>query len=158
GTAMRFLLVPLLLASLTRCCWAAGPPGSGPPPRFPTPTSEAAWQLLPRVDPPLPAWARMLAPAMPRTTASMLELDALHRARNPRGAALAGRLRWIAADAIGCEYGRRYAELDLKSAGVSEAEMGWLRAGRTEASSADRALYAWARKMSTEAHAITDEE
>src|SRR5262245_8447665 len=79
-------------------------------PRFPAASAEEAWSRLPLAAPPLPAWARTLAGPLPRTTAAMLELDHLHRAKSPLGPVLAGKMRWMAADAIGCEYGRRYAE------------------------------------------------
>ncbi len=149
---MRHLVVLLALASST---WAIGPPA---PPRFPAATDDGAWKLLPREEPPLPVWARTLVKSMPRTTAAMLSLDRLHRVENPLGAVLAGKLRWVAADAIGCDYARRYAEADLLRAGVKPAEVGQLAEGRTEASAEDRALSAWARKMTLAAHAVTDEE
>src|SRR5580704_1194796 len=68
---------------------------------FPLVDNDAAWSRLPREDPPLPPWARVLTGPLPKTTARMLELDYLHRARNPLGAELAGLLQWEVADALG---------------------------------------------------------
>src|SRR4051812_30176715 len=52
--------------------------------RFPALPNDEAWKRLPAAEKgggkPLPAWARTLADALPRTTAAMLELDYLHRA------------------------------------------------------------------------------
>ena len=57
---------------------------------------------------------------MPRTAGALLDLDYLHRAKNPLGPLLAGKLRWAAADEIGCGYARQCAEGDLRRAGLSE--------------------------------------
>src|SRR5688500_5929563 len=101
-------LIPVMVAALE----ALAPTG-----RFPAAPPDAAWALLPREEPPLPAWVRVLAPVLPKATGAMLELDRLHRADNPVGPALAAKLRWTAADALGCEYGRVTALADLKRAG-----------------------------------------
>ena len=78
---------------------------------------------MPREDPPLPAWARVLARSLPRTAAAMLELDDLHRARSPLGAALSARLRWVAADALRCDTGRAIAAADYARAGATPEEI-----------------------------------
>src|SRR5262249_12899685 len=86
--------------------------------------NETAWKKLPAADKgqgePLPAWARALATALPRTTGAMLELDYLHRAKNPLGARLRGQVRYVAANANRCSYTQAQAAADLKRAGVSE--------------------------------------
>ena len=51
---------------------------------------------------PVTGLVRMLVKPLPRTTGALLELDRLHRVDNPLGPVLAAKLRWIAADAIGC--------------------------------------------------------
>jgi alkylhydroperoxidase family enzyme len=91
--------------------------------RFPAVSTDQAWALLPRENPPLPAWARVLVKPLPRTTGAMLELDRLHRADNPLGPVLAARLRWLAADALGCDYARASAHADLKRYGASAGEI-----------------------------------
>src|SRR5262245_57062746 len=92
-------------------------------PRFPALGNDDAWKRLPREQPTLPVWARTLIGPLPRTTAAMLELDHLHRTKNPLGQVLAGKLRWATADAMGCLYGRRYAEADLRRAGLQDADL-----------------------------------
>ena len=121
------------------------------PPRFPEPTTAEAWKLLPRENPPLPAWARTLAPSLPKTAAKMLELDDLHRAKSPIGNALRAKLRWVASDAAGSAYGKAYAEHDAKLAGVpKEALEAWAES--------DDKLVPFARKMAVVADSITDAE
>src|SRR5262249_43155093 len=99
-------------------------PAARPGARLPLPGDAQAWKRLPaRARPPLPAWARALAGPLPRTTAAMLRLDYLHRARNPLDARLRAKVRWVAARANGSAYGQAYALADLKRAGASAAEV-----------------------------------
>ena len=95
--------------------------------RFPAPESAAALKRLRGDDPTLPAWALAMAEALPRTTGAMLHLDAVHRTQNPLGATLTGKLRWVAADAVGCEYAKKYAEADLPMPKVNVATDIWDR-------------------------------
>jgi alkylhydroperoxidase family enzyme len=99
-----------------------------------------------------------LAGPMPRTTAAMLQLDRLHRAGNPLGAALAAKLRYSAADALGCAYARRYAEADLSRAGASERDLKRLSGAPHELPPAERAALAFARKLTLAGHSPSDEE
>jgi hypothetical protein len=127
-------------------------------PRFPTLSQADAWRHLPRQAPKLPNWARTLAESLPRTTAAMLELDHVHRARNPLGPIVAGKLRWWAADALGCDYQKEYAEADLRRAGLGDDELEALAGDAADLSKSDRLLRAFARKMSLAAHTVTDAE
>jgi alkylhydroperoxidase family enzyme len=128
------------------------------PPRFPAADHDEAWKLLPREDPPLPAWARILARPLPRTTGAMLELDYAHRVKNPLGPVLAGKLRWAAADAIGCDYARRYAEADLRRAGLRDDDLKQLAGDRQDLPEDERAALTFARKLTRAAHQVTDDE
>jgi hypothetical protein len=119
--------------------------------RFPAASSDAAWKLLPRES--LPVWARILVQPLPNTTGAMLQLDYVHRAKNPIGEVLAGKLRWIAADEIKCEYAKAYAEADLRRAGFKDMKQ--LIDPPTEA---DRAVLTFGRKLTRAAHEVTDEE
>ncbi len=101
-----------------------------PTSRLPSLSNNDAWKLLPRAEPALPAWARTLIDSLPKTTALMLKLDYVHRVKNPLGQLLYGKLRWVAADAIGCAYSRRYAEADLRRAGITEVELKRLMTGQ----------------------------
>jgi alkylhydroperoxidase family enzyme len=127
-----------------------------PPPRFSAAETADAWALLPRENPPLPAWALVLVKSLPRTTGSMLELDRLHRAENPLGPVLAAKLRWLAADAIDCEYARATALGDLKRAGVNHEEVRRLTEGNP--STEELGLFAFARQMTKAAYLVTDAE
>ncbi len=63
--------------------------------KSPTTPDDEAWAKLPaksKKNPALPAWARMLAGPLPKTTARMLELDYLHGVENPLGAVLAAKI------------------------------------------------------------------
>jgi alkylhydroperoxidase family enzyme len=154
---------PLALLALALAGWlgaAALLPAAAPPARrtFSPLSNDAAWQRLPRPNPPLPAWARALVASLPRTTAAMLELDHLHRARNPLGAAWAGKLRWVAADEVSCTYARRYAEADLRRAGVGDEGLKSLAGDHGQLPKAQRAALTFARKLTRAAHTVTDDE
>jgi alkylhydroperoxidase family enzyme len=132
--------------------FAARPSDASPPAgRFPAVGNDDAWAKLPRDNPPLPPWARALVGPLPKTTAKMLELDYFHREKNPLGAELSGILRWAAADVLGSDFGKAQAKADLARAGVPPRVM--------EKLSADsRLAVAFARKLTTAGHAITDAE
>jgi hypothetical protein len=146
----------LLVAALVGGPAAADPPPDGP--RFPKLSHADAWKNLPRQSPKLPSWARTLAGSLPRTTAAMIELDAVHRTKNPLGPITSGKLRWWAADALGCDYLREYAEADLRRAGLADDDLASLGGDPGELSKSDRLLRAFARKMSLAASTVTDAE
>jgi hypothetical protein len=131
---------------------------SEPPPRFPALSNEAALKQLPPENPTLPIWARTLAPSLPKTTASMLELDYLHRAKNPLGAVLYGKIRWVAADANSCTYSKQRAEVDLKREGLGDADLKTLAGDWKLLPQSERLLLDLARKISRAANQVTDDE
>jgi alkylhydroperoxidase family enzyme len=108
--------------------------------------------------PPLPNWARATAHALPRTTAAMLDLDRLHRTKSPLGPALRGKMRWVAAAANRCDYSQATAEADLRRAGVDDKELADLKFGPERWPESERDALEFARKMSIEASAVTDDE
>jgi alkylhydroperoxidase family enzyme len=130
--------------------------------RVPMLDDAAAWKHLPRAkrgaNTPLPAWARALAGPLPRTTAAMLELDYLHRAKSPLDPKLRGKLRWTAAHANRCAYAEAYAAADLRRAGVTEEDIRSLADKGANRPAAERAALRFARKMTTAASTVTDEE
>lgn len=141
----------LLLAAAAAAA-AADPP-------LPALPDDEAWKLLPReTPPPLPVWARTLAASSPKTTARMLELDHLHRAHSPLGPVLRGKLRWVAAAANRCEYAKRYAEFDLRKAGLADSDLKALAGDHTSFPTAERAALAFAKKLTLAAHEVTDDE
>src|SRR4029079_8823588 len=117
---MRLLGLITLLLTLSA---ASAQPDVAPAPKpaglFPAVSAADAWAKLPPLkQPALPEWARVLAGPLPKTTAKMLELDYLHREKNPLGPELAAVLRWAVAATLGSKYGISIAEADLHSAGV----------------------------------------
>jgi alkylhydroperoxidase family enzyme len=128
------------------------------PPRFPALSNDEAWKQLRGDNPALPAWARMLVQPLPRTTGSMLLLNHLHRARNRLGPVVAGKLHWTAADTLGCAYGKRYAEADLRRAGLGDDDLKQLAGDPTKLPAADRLAIAFARKLTRAASTVTDDE
>ncbi len=155
GTARVLLLV----TAVTLEAWF-GPAAAAAdlPPRFPTLSNDEAWKLLPRENPPLPAWARVLAGSLPRTTALQLELDYTQRAKNPLDPVLRGKLRWVAAEANRSPYGRRYAEADLHKAGVTAEQLEALGGDWDKLPEPERLALNFARKMTKAAYTVTDEE
>jgi alkylhydroperoxidase family enzyme len=150
-----------VVTAVVLAAWVGSSPAQvGPPtpPRFPAVDNDEAWKLLPRENPPLPAWARVLVQPLPRTTGAMLELDHVHRASNPLGPILAGKLRWAAADAVGCDYAKRYAEADLRRAGLKDADLKQLAGDHRDLSEADRCALDFARKLTRAAYTVTDDE
>src|SRR5207248_11389126 len=98
------------------------------------------------------------AASLPRTTAAMLELDYLHRAKNPLDAQLRSKIRWVAAHANRCTYSEAVAAADLRRAGVTEAQIRALAGDGAEMPTAERAALAFARKMTLDAAGVTDAE
>jgi alkylhydroperoxidase family enzyme len=125
-------------------------------------SDEDAWRFLPKAEQgagqPLPSWARVLAPSLPRTTAAMLDLDRCHRASSPLGPILAGKLRWVAAHANRCGYSMAYAEADLRRAGLDEAGLKSLKGDHAPLPEAERVALHFAWQMTVDASEVTDEE
>jgi alkylhydroperoxidase family enzyme len=131
-------------------------------PRVPLPRQQDAWKRLPSVEKggggELPPWARALADSLPHTTAAMLELDAAYRGQDELDPKFRAALRWVLARENRSAYGRAVAEADFRRAGgdpsqlrsVFEPDGGW--------SSAERAAFAFTRKMAFTAHTVTDKE
>jgi alkylhydroperoxidase family enzyme len=132
------------------------------PARVPVLKDADAWKRLPAAEKgggaALPAWARALGDAMPRTTAAMLELDYLHRARSPLDPKLRGKMRWVAAHANRCEYGEAYASADLRRAGVDAAAVKELAGAWEKLPDKERAALTFARKLTLAADTVTDDE
>jgi len=128
-------------------------------PKLPALSQAEAWARLPSKNekpPALPHWARMLAGPMPKTTAKMLELDRVHREKNPLGAVLGAKIRWVAADALSSPAGLATANLDLARAGVVLENGRFARPTNEPADEA--AALDFARKLTRAAYTITDDE
>ncbi len=155
------ILLPIVALLLPADLMAA-PPGEGVKGIFPMLSDEECWRKLSPAEkggvPALPSWARAMAGAMPRTTAAMLQLDFVHRTRNPLGPLLRGKMRWVAGQANRCEYSMAYAESDLRRAGLDEAGLRSLRGDHGDLAESERAALAFARQMTSDASEVTDAE
>ena len=132
-------------------------------PRYPILSGEDAWNRLPAATrgsgQPLPAWARMLAGELPRSTAAFLELDLAHRTRSPVAPVLRAAMRWVAADANRCAYTQVQAVADAIRAGADHAKIESLRlADYPGWPEGDKAALRFARKMTVDSDAVTDFE
>ena len=116
--------------------------------RFPALESGDAWARMPRETPPLPLWARTLVDSLPGTTALQVDLDYLHRKRNPLGAVLAARIRRAVAEQNGCAYAMESADFDLAQA----------KPPAEPPTEAEQRAIDFARRLTVDGAAITDEE
>jgi alkylhydroperoxidase family enzyme len=128
--------------------------------RFPVADDAAAWAVLPAAEvgagQPLPSWARILAPAMPRTTAAVLELDYVQRTRSPLDPRERALLRYVAARANGCAASQAIARADFMRAGGTPARLD--RIDRNEYEGDEAAPVEFIRKLTLAADTITDAE
>ena len=132
-------------------------------PRIPVPTSDEAWRNLPEATAgagePLPIWARALSRTLPQTTAAMLELDFLYRTTPQFTPLERGLIRLAAARVNRSDYGRNYAEQELRSSDLTEGELAELSHGKTTSlSERDRKLFEFATQLSLAGRDITDEQ
>jgi alkylhydroperoxidase family enzyme len=122
----------------------------------------ATWKKLPTAEKgqgqSLPVWARVVARSLPRTAAAMLELDYLHRVKNPLDPQLRAKIRWVAAHTNGCAYAEATAAADLRRAGADDAALKALSGDWANLPVAERAALTFARKMSQAADTVTDAE
>lgn len=144
------------LLTLAAAAIAASAQPDKPKAPFPALPDSDAWANLPPPKPPvLPEWARTLAGPLPKTTAKMLELDYVQRARNPLGPELAALLRLEVAQALRCKYGEAVARTDSERVRLGRPNGGgiWDRESH-------RILKAtrFAKKLTLAGHAVTDVE
>jgi alkylhydroperoxidase family enzyme len=130
--------------------------------RVPLLDNNETWKRLPSAergaDQPLPAWACALADALPRTTAAMLELDYVQRAKSPLDAKLRGKMRWVAAHANRCPYSEAYAVADLRRAGATDEDIKALAGDHSTLPEPERLALVFARTLTLAADTVTDEE
>jgi alkylhydroperoxidase family enzyme len=136
--------------------------GNGRAAPVPVLGDEEAKSKLPKIeqggDVPLPVWARILAEPLPNTTAAMLHLDYLHRAKSPLDPVLRGKVRWTAAHMNRSAYSEAYATADLRRAGVSNESISDLAGDLAKLPDAEREALLFARKMTLDAATVTDSE
>ena len=129
---------------------------------IPIPSQAAAWRHLPSAAKgarqPLPSWARVLAPTLPRTTSVLLELDYLQRTHSSIDRALRGKIRWVIAHANRCSYTEAMAAADLRRAGLSETELRILAGDFSGLPSGEREVLTFARQLTLAADRVSDED
>jgi alkylhydroperoxidase family enzyme len=126
-------------------------------------SDEECWRTLPPAEKgggqSLPAWARALAGPLPQSTGALLRLDFVHRARSQIDPRLRARMRWVAAHTNRCAYAEAYAAFDARRAGVEDAAIEALRReDYSQGLPAEKAALEFARKMTVNSAAVTDEE
>ena len=130
--------------------------------RFPVLSNEAAWAKLPAAEAgansPLPGWARVTAATLPRTTATILELEDLHRTKNPLDRKVRAMVRWVVAEANRCKYSQEVALADLKRAGGTAEEVAALRGDRSPLSPETRRALDVARGLTRAAYQVSDDQ
>lgn len=134
------------------------PADDEPQPRFAAMPNNEAWQRLPLQAPELPAWATILARPLPKSTGALLMLDSHHRTSNPIGNTLAAQLRWIAADAMGCDYARACSASDLLRNGQPLEAIQALRQDHARWTPMERATFQFAEQLTVAAYQVTDDE
>jgi AhpD family alkylhydroperoxidase len=128
--------------------------------RFPILSNEEAWANLPGVENgangPLPGWARVTAATLPRTTATILELEDLHRTKSPLDPKLRAMVRWVVAEANRCRYAQDAALADLRRAGGTAEEVAAVRGDRSPLSAETRRALDVARGLTRAAYQVSD--
>jgi alkylhydroperoxidase family enzyme len=152
----------LLGAALFPAVVMAAAPG-GVKPTIPLVSDGESWKLLPPTETgagqPLPSWARSLVSTLPRTTAALLRLDYVQRARSPLDPKLRAEMRWVTAHANQCAYAEAYALFDAERAGLSSSAIETLRRGDySRLPAAEQAALEFARKMTVASSTVTDDE
>jgi alkylhydroperoxidase family enzyme len=130
--------------------------------RFPELTSEAACGKLPEAEAgantPLPGWVRIAVATLPRTTATLLELEDLHRTKSPLDPKLRAMVRWVVADANRCKYAQEVAIADLKRVGGTAADVEALRGDRSPFPVETRRALDVARELTRAAYKVSDDQ
>ena len=106
---------------------------------------------------PLPNWAKAVATRLPRTAATMLELDLAQRTKSPLDPVLRAKMRSVIARANRCAYSEAYALADLERAGGDAAAAKSLTGDPARWSEADRAPLQLALLLTIAAPSVPDE-
>jgi alkylhydroperoxidase family enzyme len=153
-TSRRTVCLAVALA-LTPACVRGAPAA-----HVPVLADAEAWKSMPPAEEgagqPLPAWVRALAGSLPKTAAAMIALDYAQRAASPLPERLRARLRWVAADANHCEYGRAYARADYVRAGGKAEDIDDLPRRLGQLPEEERLALELVRRLTVEAYGVTD--
>jgi hypothetical protein len=128
-----------------------------------TPLSDAeCWQRMPSAESgggqPLPSWTKAVAVRLPRTAASMLELDLAQRTKGPLDPVLRAKMRWVIARANKCAYSEAYALADLERTSGDAAVAKAVTGDPARWPEVDRDPLQFALLLTIAAPATTDEQ
>jgi alkylhydroperoxidase family enzyme len=119
------------------------------------------WKRMPPAESgggqPLPNWAKAVAVHLPRTAASMLELDLAQRMKSPLDPVLRAKMRWVIARANRCAYSEAYSLADLARISDDTAVARSLTGDPARWPEADREPLQFALLLTIEAPAVPDE-
>jgi hypothetical protein len=88
----------------------------------------------------------------------MLELEDLHRTRNPLDPKLRAMVRWVVADANRCKHAQEVAVADLQRAGGTADEVAALRGDRSPLALETRRALDVARELTRAAYKVSDDQ
>jgi alkylhydroperoxidase family enzyme len=152
----------LLLVPAVRCPASGSAHSPGGQPNVNLLSTEECWKRMPPAasggGQPLPSWARAVAAQLPRTAAAMIELDLAHRTKGPLDPELRAKMRWVVARANQCDYGQAYALADLKRLGQDATAIATLTGDPASWPATDREPLEFARLLTVDAPAITDDQ
>ena len=124
-------------------------------------SDDECWHRMPPADSgggqPLPSWAKAVAVQLPRTAATMLELDWAQRTKSPLDPVLRARMRWVIAHANRCGYSEAYALADLERASGGSALAKSLTGDRVWWPEADRDPLDFALLLTVAAPTVPDD-
>ncbi|HEY7426294.1 MAG TPA: hypothetical protein VH682_18830 [Gemmataceae bacterium] len=150
-----FTLIELLVLT-------AGGVWAGPAPYVPALTDEEAWEKMSSIEKEnaqrLPVWIRALAVSLPKTAASMLDLDYAQRMESTLPPQLRAKLRWMAADANRCDYGKAYARFDYLQAGGKAEDIDDLPRQLDKLPEAERLALRLVRQLVEAAYTVHDDQ
>ena len=123
---------------------------------------ESVWKQLPETvgekASRLPNWAKVFAGPLPRTTAAMLELDWIQRTKSPLDPKLRAKVRWAAARANRCAYGKQTALDDFRKAGGTEDDVRILTDEPEKLPAVEQLAVRFATDLTKRGSSITDKE
>jgi alkylhydroperoxidase family enzyme len=130
--------------------------------RVPVLTDAEAWEKMSYIEKEsnrrLPVWVRALAVSLPKTAAAMIDLDYAQRMESTLPPQLRAKLRWIAADALRCDYGKAYARFDYLQAGGKAEDIDDLPRQLDKLPEAERLALRFVRQLVEAAYTVSDEQ
>jgi alkylhydroperoxidase family enzyme len=140
----------------------ASPAWGGDAAYIPRLSDAEAWKKMPLLEKEsgqrLPVWIQALAVSLPKTAAAMLDLDYAQRVESPLSPQLRAKLRWMAADANRCAYGKAYARFDYVRAGGRAEDLDNLTRQLDHLPEPERLALRLVRQLVEAAYSVSDEQ